>query len=275
MVVQTIRWYYSKRSNEQGPCINSCMATLNELKQEVFDYVRYSLGDGLVDVELDPVHYEQALKASLLRYRQRSSNSVEESYTFLSLLQDTDKYTLPSEVITVKQIYRRSLGSTSTSTATQFEPFEAGFLNMYILQSGRVGGFLNYELFSGFQEMSMRMFGGFINFKFNKVSKELQIMRRPRSEEEEVLLWTYNFKPDITMLSDYMALPWIRDYTLALSKRSLGEAREKFATIAGPQGGTNLNGTALKQEAAADIERLEIEIGNYTEGNEPLSFIIG
>lgn len=251
------------------------MATLNELKQEVFDYVRYSLGDGLVDVELDPVHYEQALKASLLRYRQRSSNSVEESYTFLSLLQDTDKYTLPSEVITVKQIYRRSIGSTSTSSATQFEPFEAGFLNMYILQSGRVGGFLNYELFSGFQEMSMRMFGGFINFKFNKVSKELQIMRRPRSEEEEVLLWTYNFKPDITMLSDYMALPWIRDYTLALSKRSLGEAREKFATIAGPQGGTNLNGTALKQEAAADIERLEIEIGNYTEGNEPLSFIIG
>lgn len=100
-------------------------------------------------------------------------------------------------------------------------------------------------------------------------------MRRPRSEEEEVLLWTYNFKPDITMLSDYMALPWIRDYTLALSKRSLGEAREKFATIAGPGGGTNLNGTALKQEAAADIERLEIEIGNYTEGNEPLSFIIG
>ena len=53
------------------------MATLNELKQEVFDYVRYSLGDGLVDVELDPVHYEQALKASLLRYRQRSSTSVE------------------------------------------------------------------------------------------------------------------------------------------------------------------------------------------------------
>lgn len=251
------------------------MATLNELKQDVFDYVRFSLGDGMVDVELDPQHYEQALKASLLRYRQRSSNSVEESYAFLDLLQDTDKYTLPDEVISVKSIFRRSIGSTSTSSATQFEPFEAGFLNMYILQAGRVGGFLNYELFSQFQEMSQRMFGGFINFKFNKVNKELQIIRRPRSETESVLLWTYNYKPDVTLLSDYKALPWIRDYTLALSKRSLGEAREKFAQIAGPQGGTTLNGTALKQESVAEIERLEKDIDNFVDGGDPMYFIIG
>lgn len=251
------------------------MATLNELKQEVFDYVRFSLGDGMVDVELDPSHYEQALKASLLRYRQRSSNSVEESYAFLDILQDQDKYTLPSEIISVKQIFRRSIGSTSTSSATQFEPFEAGFLNMYILQAGRVGGFLNYELFAQYQEMSQRMFGGFINFKFNKVNKELQIIRRPRSDTETVLLWTYNYKPDVTLLSDYKALPWIRDYTLAIAKRSLGEAREKFATIAGPQGGTSLNGTALKTEAAADIERLERDIDMFVDGGDPMYFIIG
>jgi len=251
------------------------MATLNELKQTVFDYVRYSLGDGMVDVELDPQHYEQALKASLLRYRQRSSNSVEESYAFLDILQDTDTYTLPDEVISVKQIFRRSIGSTSTSSATQFEPFEAGFLNMYILQSGRVGGFLNYELFTQFQEMSQRMFGGFINFKYNKVSKQLQLIRRPRSETETVLLFTYNHKPDVTLLSDYKAIPWIRDYTLALAKRSLGEAREKFATIAGPQGGTSLNGTALKQEATTDIERLEKDIDMFVDGGDPMYFVIG
>ena len=77
------------------------------------------------------------------------------------------------------------------------------------------------------------------------------------------------------MHSDYKALPWIRDYTLALSKRSLGEAREKFATIAGPQGGTNLNGTALKSEAQSDIERLEKDIDLFVDGGEPMYFIIG
>lgn len=119
------------------------MATLNELKQEVFDYVRFSLGDGMVDVELDPQHYEQALKRALMQYRQRSSNSVEESYSFLELVADVNTYTLPMEVITVKQLYRASIGSTSSSNASQFEPFEAGFMNMYMLQSGRVGGVAN------------------------------------------------------------------------------------------------------------------------------------
>lgn len=251
------------------------MATLPELKQETFDYVRFTLADGMVDVELDPAHYETALKQALLKYRQRSANSVEESFAFLPLLVDTDTYVLPSEVISVKQVYRRSIGSTTSTGATQFEPFEAGFLNLYLLQSGRVGGYLNYELFSQFQELSMRMFGGYINFKFNKVNKELHIFRRPRNSDETVMLHTYNYKPDITLMSDYMAYPWIKDFTLATCKMMLGQAYEKFGTIAGPQGGTTLNGTALKGEAQAMMEKLEEDLKNYVDGGEPLSFIIG
>lgn len=251
------------------------MATLPELKQETFDYVRFTLADGMVDVELDPAHYETALKQALLKYRQRSANSVEESFAFLPLLIDTDTYVLPSEVISVKQVYRRSIGSTTSTGATQFEPFEAGFLNLYLLQSGRVGGYLNYELFSQFQELSMRMFGGYINFKFNKVNKELHIFRRPRNSDETVMLHTYNYKPDVTLMSDYMAYPWIKDFTLATCKMMLGQAYEKFGTIAGPQGGTTLNGTALKGEAQAMMDKLEEDLKNYVDGGEPLSFIIG
>ena len=36
----------------------NCMSDLTTQKQEVFDYVNHSLGGGMVDVELDPVHYE-------------------------------------------------------------------------------------------------------------------------------------------------------------------------------------------------------------------------
>ena len=55
----------------------------------------------------------------------------------------------------------------------------------------------------------------------------------------------------------------------------LGEARSKFATVAGPQGGTSMNGDALKQEAAAELEKLEQDLLNYVEGGLPLSFVIG
>ena len=54
------------------------MSQIDKAKQEVFDYVRLMLGDGMIDVELDPEHYETALKRSLGVFRQRSDNSVRE-----------------------------------------------------------------------------------------------------------------------------------------------------------------------------------------------------
>jgi hypothetical protein len=55
----------------------------------------------------------------------------------------------------------------------------------------------------------------------------------------------------------------------------IGEARGKFTQIAGPQGGTTLNGAELKQQGMQEMERLEAEIGNYSEGGTPHSFVIG
>ena len=49
------------------------MATnIKTKKQEVFKYVELNLGGGMVDVELDPDHYETALGAALAKFRQRS-----------------------------------------------------------------------------------------------------------------------------------------------------------------------------------------------------------
>ena len=56
------------------------MADLQTQRQEVFDYVHTMLGGGMIDVELDPIHYNTALDKALSRFRQRSDNSVEESY---------------------------------------------------------------------------------------------------------------------------------------------------------------------------------------------------
>ena len=86
-------------------------ANLTTQKQQVFDYVNAFLGGGMVDVELDPIHYETALTKALTKYRQRSENSVEESYVTIKLEEDQNVYTLPHEIIEVRKIYRRSIGS--------------------------------------------------------------------------------------------------------------------------------------------------------------------
>ena len=39
--------------------------TLESLRAEVIDYIRLRLGDGMVDVELDPAHYDNCIDKSV------------------------------------------------------------------------------------------------------------------------------------------------------------------------------------------------------------------
>ena len=100
------------------------------------------------------------------------------------------------------------------------------------------------------------------------------MLQRPRAEEE-LLLQCYNHRPDFELLDDYMAVQWIKDYTLAKCKYMLGEARSKFATISGPQGGSSLNGDALKAEAQAEMEKLEMDVQMAVAGGTGYGFTIG
>ena len=72
-----------------------------EERQKVYDYIRAMLGEGMVDVELDPIHYETAVDRALTRFRQRSPNAVEESYSFLEFVIEQNEYRLPDEIIEV------------------------------------------------------------------------------------------------------------------------------------------------------------------------------
>jgi hypothetical protein len=99
----------------------------------------------------------------------------------------------------------------------------------------------------------------------------------PTTDEpaEVVLLWTYNYKPDVMLFNDHMVFPWLQEYSYSFAKRILGEARSKFSTIAGPQGGTTLNGTALLAEAKEEMDKLEEDLKRYVDGSMPLTWVIG
>jgi hypothetical protein len=246
-------------------------------RKKVFDYVKTMLGDGMVDVELDPKHLEIALDRALTKFRQRSSNAVEESYSFLELQQDVNEYRLPNEIISVQTIFRRAVGSRSGLGAggTLFEPFNLAYTNTYLLSGTMMGGLATYELFAGYQKLVGRMFGSYIEFKFNPTNHMLTILQRPFAQGEQVLLRTQNYRPDFVLLQDIYAKQWLYDYTLAVSKVILGEARSKFGSIAGPGSPITLNGTALQTAGNQEIEKLEKEILDLVPGGVPYTFIIG
>ena len=327
------------------------MTDLATQKQEIFDYVHSMLGGGMVDVELDPVHYETALTKALTTYRQRSDNAVEESYIFLELIPDQNEYTLANEIMEVRKLFRRSIGSrpstsasggpiysaTLISTDSQqvfnvnynlaivqsivvtingtvttdystdnaarsitfntglttgdvvniklydsgengggslFDPFSLAYTNAYLLSSSNLGGLATYDMFSQYQELVGRMFGSFIEFKWNSTTKKLTLLQRPRADEN-IMMYCYNYRPNSELLKDYLAIQWIKDYTLASCKYMLGEARSKFATIAGPQGGSALNGETLKAEAQAELEKLQNDLTLQVGGGVGYGFTIG
>jgi hypothetical protein len=249
--------------------------TLPQLKQDLIEYVKLQLGDQIVDLELDPAHYEAAYQKTIGTYRQRAENAYEEAYIFMELIRDVNIYTLPQEVASVRQVFRRTFGDSTGPFASNFDPFAQASINVYLMNFNVAGGLATYDFYSQYVELAGRMFGAYMNYTFNSVTKKLQLIRDPKGTGENVLLWVYQVKPEIQLLSDYQIQQWIKDYMVANSKMIIGEAREKFATIAGPQGGGTLNGTAMKAEAKEAMADLIEQLKLYVDASQPLTWVIG
>ena len=243
------------------------------LRDAIIKEMEVRLGGGMVDVELDPAHYNLALDKALDKYRQRSENAVEESFIHLRLQAEISQYTLPNEIIEVKDIYRRSNGVSGT-TGNDFEPFEAQYLNTYMMHSGRAGGLAVYDSLAQHRETLGRLFGAEYTFTWNHTSHSLFLHRRVKTDDD-CYLHVYNNRPEETLFADVYAKPWIKDYAFAHARLILAEARGKFNTIAGPQGGTTLNADVLRADAQADLDKLEQDLTLYAEGSTGLGFVIG
>jgi hypothetical protein len=249
--------------------------TLDELKQALFQNVRYRLGDGIIDLELDPQHYEAAYNYAIKVYRQRAQNATAESYTLFTIEKNVDTYTLPQEFINVRCLYRRTVGLETGPGSSSFDPFSSAILNTYLLNYNYAGGMATYDFYAGYVELAARMFGGYVVYTFDPVTKVLRIVRDPKGSGERVLIWADIQRTQEVLLQDPGAGVWIGDWVYAVLKGIIGEAREKFASIAGPGGGTSLNGAAMKAESKQLQQELIEELKRYVDYSQPLTWVQG
>jgi hypothetical protein len=245
------------------------MTAFNDLAKEI----ELRLGGGMVDVELDPEHYELAINKALARYRQRAENAVEESFVVLELLEGVSEYTLPDEIIEIKDLYRRTTGI-SSGTGNNIEPFQAAYMNSYLLGSNHRGGMASYDFLQQNRETMGRLFGSELLFTWRQSSRKLILHRQIRAEDT-VIMHTYNYRPDESLLNDTYGGIWIKDYAFAHARLILAEARGKFTQIAGPQGGTTMNADQLRTDALQDLDKLDQELTLFNDGSTGLGFIIG
>lgn len=248
---------------------------LEELKQALFENVRLRMGGDIIDIELDPQHYEAAYNYAIKIYRQRAQNATQESYTLLTVIKNVDTYTLPSDFINVRALFRRTVGLETGPSSSSFDPFSSAILNTYLLNYNYTGGMATYDFYAGYVELAARMFGGYVTYTFDPVTKVLRVVRDFKGTGERILIWADIQRPEIVLIQDPYAGVWIADFIIAVLKGIIGEAREKFGTIAGPGGGTTLNGTAMKAESSKLQEQLLLELKNYIDGSQPLTWIQG
>lgn len=249
---------------------------LDQLKQEMFENIRLRLGGDIIDLEVDPQHFDACYKYAVSTYRQRAQNATTESYTLFTIVKNVYEYTLPSEFINVRCLYRRTVGLDTNGTGGgQFDPFSSAILNTYLLNYNVSGGLATYDFHAGYVELTARMFGGYLSYTFNPVTKVMKIVRDFKGTGERVLIWADIQRPEIELIQDPGSSPWIMDFTLAGLKGIIGEAREKFGTIAGPSGGTSLNGAQMKTESKAEMERLIDDLRKYQDYSQPLTWVQG
>lgn len=252
---------------------------LSTPRQKLIYQVGLLLGMQIIDLELDSEHFSVALDVALGRYRQRSGNSMEESFVFLDVQPDVASYQLSDEVQEVLDLYRRSIAGSAGGAS--IDPFSLAFTNnIYLMQNpagmgGSGAGVLaTYDFAMQYQSLVGRMFGRDVMYTYDSSTHVITLERR-FSAVEQVALHVYNIRPEAVLLGDPYALPWLREYTVAMCKMMIGEARSKFSTVAGPQGGFSLNGAEMKTEARAEMDRLEKELADLMDAHRGWPMTIG
>lgn len=236
--------------------------------------IELGLGAQMVDIELDIEHLELAITVGLQKLRQQSDGANLEKDIFLHLTRDIVEYTLPEEVQEVRRLYRRGVGA-YTNGGVNFDPVDAAFYNIYLLQPNRSGGLATWDFYNEYLETVERVFASQLNFTWDVNNHLLTIIRRPTADED-VVVRVYARKSEDDLINDPYTGPWLRSYATAKAKYMLGEARDKFpAGFPGPNGNVTLNGAIMKQEATAEIIILEKQLQDLVTSSDGYSFVIG
>ena len=236
--------------------------------------IELGLGAQMVDVELDVEHLNLSITLGVQKLRQQSGRALVEKDIFLHITRNITEYTLPEEVQDVRRLYRRGVGA-YTNGGVNFDPVDAAFYNIYLLQPNRTGGLATWDFYNQFLETTERLFASQYNFTWDVNTHTLTIIRRPTADEE-VVVRVYVQKSEDDLIIDPYTGPWLRSYATAKAKYMLGEARDKFpGGFPGPNGSVTLNGSALKNEAQTEIEKLEKELMNQVAGGDGYGFSIG
>lgn len=136
--------------------------------------------------------------------------------------------------------------------------------------AGNSGGlYSNYTQTLQFIETARRVLSAEADWR--QENRKLQLFPNPTRAGKAVVEYTTHTMSPVTELSE-RDHELLKRYALAQAKKDLGRIRSKFDQYPTAQGTTQMDGTALLEEAKEDIEKLNEELADSA---MPMGFLTG
>jgi len=241
-------------------------------RQQLIDYCLRSLGEPVVEVNLDDQQIEDRVDEAIDYFRLFHYDGIEKIY-MKHLITSTDianKYiTLPDLVFGVTRVFPVASG-TSTSKSIFDLQYQLRLNDLYDLTSTSIVYYSQVMSHLALLDMTLN---GQPLYRFNKLIGRLYIEASWTEEMIEgnyILVEVYRaLDPDVAvkMYGD----PFLKHYTTAVLKKQWATNIKKFSGLQLP-GGVTIDGDKLYSEAIDEIKALEDEMINKS---APLEMFLG
>ncbi len=241
-------------------------------KSELIERIKRVLGYPVVKVELDDMQIADHIDYARQKFiKWAIGQGVIERYFTIALSAGVTDYELPGDVTEVLSYDTRTTGSIHTLFTVENYLYNAGMYDMLLMRGGGSGYTLvSYHIARDFLDTIRRYVFDTYNFTYHRYTNILEIQPPPPSGGTIYWQDTWIDSPGYILVRAYVLEGteedlydnmWIFDYACALSKRTLGRIRSKFANFTAiGQTGLALDGDTLLSEAQTEIEKLEEQL---------------
>jgi len=244
-------------------------------RQGLIDYVMRSLGDPVIEINIDPEQQEDRVDEALQYYQEFHSDATLRTYLKHKVTEDdvTNQYiSLDSSITYVSRLFPVKGG---TVTKDFFDIKYQLHLNDIANLHTYMGDLAYYEQMQQYLSLIDMKLNGTPQVQFSRRENRLYIHGdfedKDIEKDDYIVAEVYKILDPNTNTSIYNDR-WLKEYTTALFKRQWGSNLIKFEGMTLP-GGVTLNGRQIFEDAQQDLERLRESI--RLEHEFPADFFMG
>lgn len=232
-----------------------------KVREQIKDYVLLKLGAPVIKIELDDQQLNAAVDFALQVFEDYAPREYYNYYTFRTT-PGKSVYTLPNDIGLVRNVFYREqpglffngsdLGGVLPieyySPGGSYASMQGGLMDPNQPIYGRMG---EWVLYKGYEQMYARLSSQIGGWEWVDGFCNIKLYPTP-CRCSTVIVHYLQKKPDFKQVTQAM-----QEGALCHAKEMLGRIRSKYTNIPGPDGGVQLDGFQLIQEAREDQEKWE------------------